>query len=135
MRHAHSSHDHLREAFAAFILGTGATRVKLSLTLDERDLTEEFIRSLGLHGFAGTTVGNIDIEPEQRVPAFLIQERTAYFGWVFWEKFTDTRMRKLWGSVLRNEKGDWAIQISSSQPTTIYANAHLMREIDIDRPT
>ena len=132
---ASSSHEHLHDAFAAFILGTGATRVKLSLLLDGSDLTEEFVRSLGSHGFAGTTVGHVDIEPEQRVPAFLIQERTAYFGWVFWEKFTDTRMRKLWGSVLRNEKGDWAIQIPSSRPTTIYANPHLAKEMDIDRPT
>jgi hypothetical protein len=43
-------------------------------------------------------------------------------------------MRKLWGSVVRNKKGDWAIQIPPTKPTTIYANPLLKIEMDIEHP-
>ena len=66
-------------------------------------------------------------------PAFYVEDTTAYFGWVFWEKFTSAKRRKLWGSVVRNEKGDWAIQISPTKTTTIYVNEKLKTEMDIER--
>jgi hypothetical protein len=68
------------------------------------------------------------------VPAFYIEGRTACFGWVFWEKFSSAKLRKLWGSVIRNEKGEWSIQISPTKTTTIYADERLKAEMDIERP-
>jgi hypothetical protein len=122
------------DAFADFITGTGVKRQKLRLTLDGRDLTEQFLQELQLHDFVPSTVGNVDVSLGERVPAFYIEDSTAFFGWVFWEKFTETKARKLWGSVVRNKKGDWAIQIPPSKPTIIYANVSLKIEMDVERP-
>jgi hypothetical protein len=53
---------------------------------------------------------------------------------VFWEQFTSWKIRKLWGSVIRNARGDWTIQIPESGSAVIYANPKLTIEMDIDRP-
>ncbi|MEX0602578.1 MAG: hypothetical protein WD295_04500 [Bacteroidota bacterium] len=125
----------LQQAFSEFILGTGASRVKLDLRYEGRDVTEDFIATLGHHRFLKTTVADVDIGPGFRVPAFVIDDRVAYFGWVFWEKFTDRKMRKLWGSHIRNAKGDWAMQIPPTKATPIYANTQQVIEMEIDRIT
>ncbi len=127
-------HTTVEEAFHDFITGTGAQRTKLQLMLDGRTVVEEFIEALRQHGYQPTTVDSVDIQPGERVPAFYIETDSAYFGWVFHEKFTDTRMRKLWGSVVRNKKGDWAIQISPTKTATIYAHQELKAEFDINHP-
>lgn len=124
----------LHDAFAAFITGKGAERTQLELKLDGRDVTESFRESLNALEYHPTTVGEVGIEPGERVPAFFIKDSVAYFGWVFWEKFTDTKMRKLWGSTVRNQKGDWAIQLPPTKPTVIYANLKLKTLMDLDRP-
>jgi hypothetical protein len=121
-------------AFHDFITGTGTQRTRLLLLLDGRDVTGAFIEALAAHRFVPTTVDAVDIQPGERVPAFYLADSTAYFGWVFHEKFTDTKMRKLWGSVVRNAKGDWAIQISPTKTATVYANSLLKSEFDIDHP-
>jgi hypothetical protein len=59
----------------------------------------------------------------------------AYFGWVFWEKFSHRKLRKLFGSVVRNSKGDWAMQISDKGRSVIYANPDLTSEMDIENPS
>lgn len=127
-------HRKLRDTFHDIITGTGVKRSKHELELDGVSVVEAFLKELEKHGYTPTTVANVGIQPGERVPAFYIEDRTAYFGWVFWEKFTSVKLRKLWGSVVRNEKGDWAIQISPTKRTTIYANENLKFEIDIDRP-
>jgi hypothetical protein len=124
----------LEEAFHDFISGKGVERVKLELTLNDNDVTLAFLKSLQQHGYLPSTVGGIDIQPGERVPAFFVQDSTAFFGWIFWEKFTEKKMRKLWGSVIRNSKGDWAIQIPPTKPTLIYANREARSEMDLDRP-
>lgn len=80
------------------------------------------------------TVGDVDVQPGERVPAFYIKSSTAYFGWIFWEKFSDLKLRKLWGSVVRNAKGDWAIQIPAGRGTKIHAGLSLKIEMDIENP-
>ena len=81
-----------------------------------------------------TTVERVDVRPGERVPAFYIDNTVAYFGWVFWEQFTSWKIRKLWGSVIKNERGDWDIQIPPTRITVIYANESLKLEMDIDHP-
>jgi hypothetical protein len=44
------------------------------------------------------------------------------------------RLRKLFGSVVRNEKGDWAIQISPGSQKLIYANPGQALDMDIYHP-
>jgi hypothetical protein len=80
-------------------------------------------------------VQNVELRPGERVPAFYIDNGTAYFGWVFWEKFSQLKLRKLFGSVVRNRKSDWAVQISDKRRSVIYANPDLKSEMDIDNPS
>lgn len=124
----------LDAAFDDIITGTGVHRSKHELTIDRADVTYHFLAALKRHGYFPTTVGDVDVQPGERVPAFYIEKSTAYFGWVFWEKFTQWKLRKLWGSVVRNKKGDWAIQIPPAKSTTIYANPLLKIEMDIEHP-
>lgn len=124
----------LDQAFADIISGKGVTRSKHELVLNGKPVIDEFLDALRNHGFRKTIVGKVDVSVGERVPAFFIEQSTAYFGWVFWEKFTEEKARKLWGSVVRNVKGDWAIQISPAKATPIYANPDLKIEMDADNP-
>jgi hypothetical protein len=124
----------LSDALTDIVTGKGATRSKHELVLDGAPVVHEFIRCLEENGFVRTTVGDVDVGLGQRVPAFLLEETTAWFGWVFWEKFTESKARKLWGSVVRNTRGDWAIQIPPTKPIPIYANLDGRIDMDADRP-
>jgi hypothetical protein len=124
----------IREALAAIIEGKFVTRNKHALSYEGSDLTDVFIEKLKGNAYIPTTVNDVRVEPGERVPAFFIEHRTAYFGWVFWEQFTTWKLRKLWGSVIKNKLGDWEIQIPANRPTTIYANESLRLEMDIDHP-
>lgn len=122
----------LGEVFTDIIEGKIVKRSKHELRWDHRDVTMEFVQALEGHGYRSTIVGKVDIDPGERVPAFYIDKGSAYFGWVFWEKFSQLRLRKLFGSVIRNEKGDWAVQIPEKRNAVIYANMGLKTEMDID---
>lgn len=124
----------LSDALEAIVTGRGVKRARHELVLNEAPVVDEFLVILEEHGFVRTTVGEVDIAPGERVPGFFIDGTTAYFGWVFWEKFTGRKARKLWGSIVRNSKGDWAIQIPPTKPTPIYANPRQKIEMDADRP-
>ena len=124
----------LREALADIVDGKTVKRVKHELVHNGKDITLLFIEELQRKGFAPSSVDAIAIEPGERVPAFYIDHGIAYFGWVFWEQFTSWKIRKLWGSVIKNIRGDWDIQIPSTRTTTIYANPLLKLEMDIDHP-
>ncbi|MBD3225947.1 MAG: hypothetical protein GF313_14565 [Caldithrix sp.] len=65
------------------------------------------------------------------MPAFYVKDKTAIFGHVFWEVFTDKRKRKIWGSVVRNTKGDWKYILPGSRPVTLFANLNQLEEVDI----
>ncbi|HEX9614106.1 MAG TPA: hypothetical protein VGA55_01295 [Bacteroidota bacterium] len=110
------------------------TRSKHELVLDGKPVVDEFIQCLEDRGFRKTTVGEVSVEIGERVPAFFMKDTTVWFGWVFWEKFTDTKARKLWGSVVRNAKGDWAIQLPPTKPTPIYADPARKIDMDADNP-
>ena len=127
-------HERLRQACSDFITGKGAIRTKLDLVVEGEDVSELFRKVLLESGFTETTVGAVEIVPGERVPGFTLDGSVAYFGWVFWEKFTDVKMRKLWGSVVRNAKGDWLIQIPAGRKIPIYANPSAKIEMDIERP-
>ncbi|MBI2620447.1 MAG: hypothetical protein HYW57_10230 [Ignavibacteriales bacterium] len=124
----------LSEALADIVTGHGVKRAKHELVFNGKSVVENFVRSLEEHGFVKTTVGDIQVDVGERVPGFLIEGTTAYFGWVFWEKFTARKARKLWGSVVRNTKGDWAIQIPPTKSTPIYAHPGQKIEMDADKP-
>lgn len=129
-----TSERQLREALADIVDGVNVKRAKHDLVHDGADLTALFLEILAERGYRPLTVDAVKVEPGERVPAFLLLETTAFFGWVFWEQFTSWKIRKLWGSVIKNARGDWDIQIPASRATTIYANPSLKLEMDIDHP-
>jgi hypothetical protein len=129
------SHDRLvREAMEEIVTGRYVKRGHHDLKLNAEDLTATFIEVLREHRFEPMTVGQVNVAPGERIPAFYVAGGTATFGWVFWEKFTENRQRKLFGSIARNPKGDWAIQIPPSRNDVIYVNAEGKIEMDIDHP-
>ena len=67
------------------------------------------------------------------MPAFHLDGSTCHFGWVFWEVFQPGRQRKIFGSVEKNLKGDWAVVLGRS--ARIHANAAGREPMDIDRPS
>ena len=129
-----SSEEKVRDALRDIIGGKTVKRIRHELTHDGNDLTSVFIEELQHLGYYPTTVEKVKANPGERVPAFLIKEKVVYFGWVFWEQFTSWKIRKLWGSVIKNKRGDWDIQIPATRTTTIYANESLKLEMDIDHP-
>lgn len=124
----------MRDALREIVRGKIVKRALHSLAHQGTDLTAVFIEELQQLAYLPTTVGDVDVKPGERVPAFFIDKGTAYFGWVFWEQFTSWRLRKLFGSVIKNTKGDWEIQIPATRATPIYANQTLKLEMDIDHP-
>jgi hypothetical protein len=125
----------LHDLFAEIIEGKTVKRSKHELAWNGRDVTLDFVEALIANGYSLTTVAQVAISPGERVPAFYVDQGVAYFGWVFWEKFSQLKLRKLFGSVVRNQSGDWAIQISDKRNSVVYANASLKSEMDIDSPS
>jgi len=124
----------LQSVFSDIIEGKNVKRSKHELIFDNTIVTDVFIDSLHRHHFLPMTVGSITVKPSERIPAFIIEHHTAYFGWVFWEKFSQLRLRKLFGTVIRNTKGDWLITLPSNSTKLIYADTSQIFEMDIDRP-
>jgi len=121
----------ISEILDDIILGRGVKRIVHDLEYDGNIFTDLFIQRLRLYKYRPMRVGDVPIETGYRVPAFLIDGKTAIFGYVFWEVFSDTRKRKLWGSVVRNEKGDWKYTLNGSSSQTVFVNLAALEEIDI----
>lgn len=109
-------------AFDEIIEGKFVNRIVHELKYEEVDVTNLFIARLKSHGFIEKRVGEIELQFEERMPAFAIRNGKAYFGWIFIERFTENKSRKLFGSVVRNSKGDWLIQISHKSDELVYVN-------------
>ena len=125
----------MREALGDIIEGANVKRIRHELLHEGTNFVSVFIELLENSGYRQTTVEKVNAEPGQRIPAFYLDGTTAYFGWVFWERFTTWRIRKLWGSVIKNRRGDWDIQIPAPGKKLIYANESLKLEMDIDHPS
>ncbi len=122
-------------AFRDLAAGRGVKRGRHALQVDDEDHGGLFLEALRLEGFEPLRVRDVEIARGERVPAFLLREGHADFGWVFWEKFTAERWRKLFGSVVRNAKGDWAFQLGIGSRKPIYVNVALRVPTDPDRPS
>jgi len=129
------SADAARSAMTALIRGSAVRRASHDLRLAGLDHSPLFAELLAEEGYRPTQVDDVDIEPGERVPAFFLQDGIAHFGWVFWEVFFPGRMRRIYGSSHRNEKGDWAIIMGKGCTEIIYVNRALKESMDINRPS
>jgi hypothetical protein len=130
-----ASTDDLRSALREIIEGKSVKRSRHDLRTGTSDATSLFLELLHEHRYFPTSVEGVAIAPGERVPAFLVEHGIAHFGWIFWEKFTDRKLRKLFGSAVKNRKGDWEIQVFSQKPTLLYVNTDTRFEMDIDKPS
>ncbi len=130
-----SADPDLKTVLAEFIDGALAKRSRLDLRWEDHDVTTQFLEALVSRGYTRTTVGDARVRPGERAPAFLVRDGTAYFGWIFWEKYSDRKLRKLFGSVIRNTKGDWAIQVTERMPELLFSNPDRIMQMDIDAPS
>ncbi|MGB9772878.1 MAG: hypothetical protein ACP5JH_06915 [Bacteroidota bacterium] len=128
------SEEQLRDALRAIIDGRIVKRAKHELVYEGCSVADIFREELIQSGYQPMRVADVKVRIGERVPGFFIVGDTAYFGWVFFEKFSDKKARKLWGSVIRNSKGDWAIQLSASSTEIIYVNVGARQEMDVDLP-
>jgi hypothetical protein len=121
----------IEEVFDDIIMGRGVKRSVHDLILDDRDYSDLFKIRLIENGFLPKPLKEIAINIGVRMPGFLIQDSTAYFGHLFWEVFSEMKKRLIWGSVLRNEKGDWKYILSGKGPGIVYINSLKIQDIDI----
>ena len=135
MTDANRARASLVEALGEIIEGTHVKRSRHELRWHGESLAELFRQELKRRGFEPLSVAEAEVRPGERAPAFYLDGDTAYFGWVFWEKFSADRSRKLFGSVVRNAKGDWLIQVSPRQPVRVYVRLSGTVPMDIDRPS
>ena len=124
----------LREALREIVAGRNVKRARHDLHWEGGDISPLFREILVEEGFEPSTVADLHVEPGERIPAFHIEKGVAFFGWVFREKFTEQRQRKLFGSVVRNGKGDWMIQISARNETVVFADPRMTSTMDTDNP-
>ncbi len=120
----------ISEVLDDIILGRGVKRSVHSLEYDQAVYSDLFISRLRLYKYSPMPVAQIEVQPEWRVPAFLIDGKTAIFGYVFWEVFSDHKKRKLWASVARTEKGDWKYTLPGNSSTVVFANPDKKQEAD-----
>jgi hypothetical protein len=129
------SHRQIREALKDIVEGRIVKRAKHDLRWRGGDVSPDFIEVLQEQGYEPMLVKDAEVKPGERAPAFYVDNATAFFGWIFWEKFTSLKLRKLFGSIVRNSKGDWAIQIPPHRRTVVYVNMASKTEMDIDNPS
>ncbi len=113
------------------ILGRGVKRGRHQLPPEIFPL---FLERLATCGFGPSLVADVAIEVGVRVPAWFLRPPRIDFGTIFWEVFTDAKRRKLFGSVVRNAKGDWEIQIPPGSPETVWVDPSRAERYDASRP-
>ena len=123
----------LHHALKALILGDGVRRTSHELKLDGIDVSDQFRDELSRAGYDETAVEDVDIRPGERVPAFHLEKGYAHFGWIFWELFSPDRRRKIFGSVSKNAKGDWAIVLA--RKAMVYSSPSRKEPMDVDHPS
>ena len=113
------------------ILGRGVKRTLHDLEYDGVIYSSSFIDRLRLYKYRPLILDQIHVSVGYRIPAFLLKDKTAIFGYVFWELFSENKKRKLWGSVVKNEKGDWKYTVSAKSRQILFVNTDKEEEFDM----
>lgn len=123
----------LSDALDDLIVGRGVARGRHSLTHQGRDVSAEFLERLSANGFRPMTVREAPIEAGERIPAFLLHDGVADFGWLRWEIFTPRSRRKLFASEHRRpDNQEWAVQINLGSPETVWADPGRKERHDVE---
>jgi len=123
--------NELDAVFDDIILGRGVKRYVHELLWQGRDESDRFRSCLLRRGFEYLPLKEIEVEIGERLPGFWIDKTTAYFGYLFWEVFSENRKRKIWGSVIRDEKGDWKHIFPGKSSKLLYVNRSIRQKVDI----
>jgi len=126
--------QHLKEDLKGVFYDIIAGNVKRSvhhLIYQDSDYTPLFLSCLKDKSYLPVALKDIQLEIGRRIPGFYIDGSTAFFGHLFWEVFDDRHKRKIWGSVIRNEKGDWKYILSGNSSKEVYLNLNKSQEVDI----
>ncbi|MBL1207102.1 MAG: hypothetical protein D8M58_16980 [Calditrichaeota bacterium] len=121
----------IEEAFNDIVLGNGVKRSVHDLVYDNADYSDLFITCLKRNNFFPLPLKHTTINPGFRYPGFYLIDSVAYFGHLFWEVFSESRKRKIWGSVVRNEKGDWKYILPGNSSKIVYINKDKIQAVDI----
>lgn len=121
----------ISDIFDDIILGRGVKRSIHLLEYDDTILTELFIERLLIFKYRPSKIKEAPVQVGQRIPAFYINGKHAVFGYIFYELFSEQQKRKIFGSVARNEKGDWRYHLPVNSPVVVFINPDLREDIDL----
>ncbi len=110
-------------------------RTRHDLRLGGRDLSATFEEVLREEGFVPLRVRDLRLAPGFRHPAWVLRDGEAHFGHVFLEKFEEESRRPLFGSVVRDWRGDWAVMLTRSSRETVWVRTSEAQPFDEDRPS
>lgn len=110
-------------------------RSRHALVLEGRDLTGAFAAVLEAEGYRRARVRDLEVPRGVRWPAFLLREGTAHFGHVFREKFEEDQLRTLFGSVVRDWRGDWEVILTRRSREEVWVKDSEAVPFDEDRPS
>jgi hypothetical protein len=110
-------------------------RSRHGLVVDGLDLTEAFRGVLAECGYREERIRNLDVPDGVRFPAFLLRAGQADFGHVFREKFHDGERRTLFGSVVKDRRGDWEVLLTRRSPESVWVHLGQGAPFDEDRPS
>jgi len=122
--------EELKEVFYDIIAG----RVKRSvhnLVYQNNDYTPLFILCLKDKAYLPVSLKSVTLEVGTRIPGFYLDNTMTYFGYLFWEVFDDRHKRKIWGSVIRDKKGDWKYILPGNSSKEVYLNINKIQDVDI----
>jgi hypothetical protein len=110
-------------------------RSRHELVLDGRDFTGAFEEILRRCGYRPARLRELEVPRGVRLSAFYLKEGMATFGHVFREKFSDVEDRVLFGSVVRDGRGDWSVMLTRRSTETLWVDPSSGTPFDEDRPS
>jgi hypothetical protein len=110
-------------------------RSRHELVLDGRDLTEAFEEALRKSGYRPARLRELEVPRGVRIPAFYLKEGVATFGHVFREKFSEIEDRVIFGSVIRDGRGDWSVMLTRRSTEILWVDPSRGTPFDEDRPS
>ncbi|MGA9752606.1 MAG: hypothetical protein WBS54_12540 [Acidobacteriota bacterium] len=126
--------DEFRETLRELAQGK-IQRSRHDLRVDGTDATEEFQAVLRECGYEPARIREISIPRGMRFPAWVFRESLADFGYVFKEKFSESEVRILFGSVVRDWRGDWEVMLTRRSGQPVWVNLREGVPFDEDRPS